>query len=196
MMNSVSTEKNLSRPFAFTLIELLITIAIVGILSLVVAPSFSDFQAKERRVVAINKIIGGIRYTRSLAIRTQRVATMCPSLDSITCDRNWNLPIIIFVDLNNDRKRQNNEPLKKTLEAVNSLDRLKWKAFRNSNSLQFLPSGITNHQNGTFLYCPKISRNDLSKGIIMTKMGRTRLSKDANKDGVQEGAQGRALLCS
>jgi len=182
--------------FGFTLIELLTTLAVAGLLATTAVPALSDFSARERRAAAINSLISSIRFTRSTALKTQRVATLCPTNDGESCRRNWNLPLMIFVDVNNDRKRQINEPIYKNIDAINSQDRLLWKAFRNSNTLQFLPTGITNHQNGTFLYCPKASRDDLAKGIIMTKMGRTRLSVDSNLDGVQEGAGGRKLYCN
>jgi len=183
------------KPAGFTLIELLTTVAIAAILATTAVPALSDFQARERAVAAINRIIGAIHFTRSIAMRTQRVATFCPTDDEQNCRRNWNLPLMIFVDINNDRKRQVEETLYKKLDPINSQDRLKWKAFRNSNTLQFLPSGITNHQNGTFLYCPLVNRDELAKGIIMTKMGRTRHSIDSNHDGIQEGAGGRQLNC-
>ncbi len=180
----------------YTLVELLITLAIAAILATTAVPAFSNFQAKERRVAAINTIIGAIHFTRSTALRTQRVSTLCPTDDEVNCRRDWNLPLMIFVDINNDRKRQIEEPIYKKYDAINPQDKLQWKAFRNSNSLQFLPTGITNHQNGTFLYCPLNNRDDLAKGIIMTKMGRTRVSEDSNQDGIQEGAGGRRLNCN
>ena len=182
--------------FGFTLIELLATLSIAAILTTTAIPALSDFSARERRAAGINSLISSIRFTRSLALKTQRVAILCPTDNGQKCRKNWNLPLMIFVDINNDRMRQLNEPVYKNIDAINPQDRLKWKAFRNSNTLQFLPSGITNHQNGTFLYCPKATRDDLAKGIIMTKMGRTRLSEDSNFDGIQEGAGGRNLSCN
>ncbi len=179
-----------------TFFELLITLSIVGILGLKALPSMNDFTSKERRVTSINKMIATIRFTRTLALTKQKVVTLCPTTNEKNCLGDWNQPLMIFIDLNKDRLRQNNEPLLKKLPAISMLDSLKWKAFRYSNALQFLPSGITNHQNGTFLYCPNKNRSDLSRGIIMTKMGRTRLSRDSNNDGFQEGAGGRALTCT
>jgi type IV fimbrial biogenesis protein FimT len=195
MINFCRFQFPAKKSIGFTLIELLTTLAIAGILATTAVPALSDFAARERRAAAINSLISSIRFTRSLALKTQRVATLCPSDDGQNCRRNWNLPMMIFVDVNNDRKRQLNETVYKNIAAIDPQDRLKWKAFRNSNVLQFLPTGITNHQNGTFLYCPKISREDLSRGVIMTKMGRTRLSEDSNLDGIQEGAGGRKLFC-
>ncbi len=179
----------------FTVIELLTIIAIIAIMGLVATPKMSDLMAKERRVAAINRLLSVIQYTRTLAQVRQKTTTLCPTSDEKHCLGNWNQPLMIFVDFNKDRQRQAHEPLLKKVAAISRLDSLRWKAFRNSNVLQFLPSGISNHQNGTFLYCPEKIRSDLARGIIMTKMGRTRLSKDSNHDGFQEGAGGRILAC-
>ena len=187
---------SLKKNRGYTLFEVLIALSIAGILGLQVAPSMHDLTAKERRVSSINRMLSIIRYTRAQALTKQNVITLCPTKDEHFCLGDWNQPLMVFIDLNRDRKRQQNEPVLKKLPAIAKQDSLKWKAFRYSNVLQFLPSGITNHQNGTFLYCPDKTRSDLSRGIIMTKMGRTRLSVDRNHDGFQEGAGGRALSCS
>ena len=188
-------KRNSAKIKGFTLLEALVTVAMMGLIGLKSLPMMSDLVAKERRVTEINKVINMIRYTRNQALTKQKIVTFCPSSDSNQCSTNWNLPFMVFVDLDNNRIRSTNEPLLKRFAAIPKQDKLTWKAFRYRNALQFLPFGMTNHQNGTFLYCPFKTRHDLSKGIIMTKLGRTRLSKDRNGDGFQQGASNRTLTC-
>ncbi len=52
----------------FTLIELMITLAVLGILVVIAIPSFSDFLSSNRMVTTTNSISAGVQAARSEAI--------------------------------------------------------------------------------------------------------------------------------
>lgn len=69
----------------FTLIELMVTLAILAILAMVALPSFRDTIRRNEVNTASNALLAGISYARSEAIDRGQVVTMCPSTDGTTC---------------------------------------------------------------------------------------------------------------
>lgn len=69
----------------FTLIELMVTLAIMAILAMVALPSFRDAIRRNEVNTASNALLADISYARSEAIDRGQVVTMCPSKDGATC---------------------------------------------------------------------------------------------------------------
>ncbi|WP_083557600.1 GspH/FimT family pseudopilin [Marinobacter nauticus] len=62
----------------FTIMELLTTLAVVGILAGIAVPSFYTTQQSMRVTADTNKFYGLIHYARSAASKTQKSVTLCP----------------------------------------------------------------------------------------------------------------------
>lgn len=77
----------------FTLIELMITVAIAAILLAVAVPSFNNMLAGNRLATQTNDAIGAIHFARSEAIRRNRTITLCRSAsataNTCTAGANW-----------------------------------------------------------------------------------------------------------
>ena len=71
----------------FTLIEVLVTMAIAGILMAIAVPAFNNFILNDRDVGQINSLVSSFNYARSEAIKrdVQSGITVCPSLNGTTC---------------------------------------------------------------------------------------------------------------
>jgi type IV fimbrial biogenesis protein FimT len=69
-----------------TLLELLITMAIIIILSTIAVPSYSTFMANERFAVASNDLNNAYRFARNEALKTSSSMT----LDAVTVDDDGN----------------------------------------------------------------------------------------------------------
>jgi type IV fimbrial biogenesis protein FimT len=74
-----------NRQHGFTVVELLVTIAIVGILAAVAAPSFMRVVNTNRLAAQSNELLSAIQYARSEAVRTNARVTFCGS-DSADAD--------------------------------------------------------------------------------------------------------------
>lgn len=84
----------------FTIIEAIITIAVLGILTAVAAPSMTALLAGNRLSSVSNETLGAMMLARSEALRTGRQVVVCKSTDSSSCSTSasWADGWIVFVD--------------------------------------------------------------------------------------------------
>jgi type IV fimbrial biogenesis protein FimT len=78
--------------FGFTLIELIATLVIAGILMALAAPSFSNFVKNNRLTTQANDIMADLAFARSEAVKSGTNITVCKSTDGTTCNPGaaWN----------------------------------------------------------------------------------------------------------
>lgn len=86
------------RVSGFSIIELMITIAVVAILVAVALPSFQQSLRGNRVSTSSNELITGLTLARSEALRNPRGAVICSSEDGATCGGDWNDGWIVWID--------------------------------------------------------------------------------------------------
>ncbi len=90
----------------FTLIELVITIAIISILLVVGVPSLKTFMQGNQLVATSNDLVSALHIARSEAVRLESRVTICESDNGTSClspgTGNWKNGWIVFVDANGD----------------------------------------------------------------------------------------------
>jgi type IV fimbrial biogenesis protein FimT len=92
MKSKFPVETRSGRTRGFTLIELIITVTVGGILASIAVPAFSSFVQNDRDIAQINSLVSSLNYARSEAIKrdSQGGITVCPSVDGLTCSgTNW-----------------------------------------------------------------------------------------------------------
>lgn len=86
----------------FTLIELIVTVAIVGILTVAAVPSFIDLMRNNRSAAQANEFLAALNLARSEAAKRGQNVSLCSSIDAATCrtsdPTNWSDGWILFVD--------------------------------------------------------------------------------------------------
>lgn len=159
------------RSRGFTLIELMITLAIVVILLVIGIPNLTALMIKSRLSGQVQEFYGVIDFARSEAIKRGTSVSICKSANGSACGGSWSNGWIIFVDQNSSGTRDNigstNEetllrvfpalPTNYTLNANNNL----------ANYVTYDRLGMAN-QNGTFVFC-KSSDETTARAIIITK---------------------------
>lgn len=200
MVNITSTQcfKVLSRSSkkGFTLIELIIAIAVVAILSAIALPSMNDFLAKMRVDNQITEMQRLLLTARNVAINTGKNTTVCP-LASGVCSTNWQNEISVFTNdentLANSNSFADDDELIKIKEAIKSGDKLQFA----HQSVIYAPSGqlVVPTVASSFKYCPK-DKEDTSRGIDLSISGRSYTSTDIDNDSKDEDRSENEITCS
>lgn len=177
-----------------TLLELLVVVSMVAIAVTLAAPAMAELLTRTRADSYIWQLQEAIHLARNSAITRRSPVTLCPHAAVAVCGNDWREGYQLFVDSNGNRELDIDEEIIHVGEALADRDSLRWSSFQHRTSLQFTRTGTTAHQNGTFLLCVNGDAR-FARAVIITKMGRPRLSRDENHDGVHEGADGRPLRC-
>lgn len=82
----------------FTLVELMVTIAVVAILAAVAFPSFRSTMRSNQMATSTNELLAAISLARSEAIRNNGGGGVCASRAGATCDGSWNDGVMAYGD--------------------------------------------------------------------------------------------------
>ena len=92
------------RLHGFTLVELMVALAILAVLLAVAAPSYRDFIVDSRMNGEANELLTMLTFARSEAVKRNGTVSMCSSGNGTGCANsgNWAQGWIAFVDLDGD----------------------------------------------------------------------------------------------
>lgn len=85
MPNNFSIDLTHRRSRGFSLVELMVTIVVVAILSVVALPNFRDFISRGAVTSETNSLLGDIQYARNDAVSRRIRTILCASVNGTTC---------------------------------------------------------------------------------------------------------------
>jgi type IV fimbrial biogenesis protein FimT len=96
---------NTNHSRGFTLVEVMMTLAIGAIVLTIGVPSFQTYISNTRKTTAINDLRVALSLARSTAITRRQRTTVCKSNDGLTCANdddasNWSQGWMVFSDPN------------------------------------------------------------------------------------------------
>jgi len=175
----------------FTLIEVMITIAVAAVIMTIAVPSLGEFVVKMRVDNEVSQLNRLVLSARNNAITQEQNVIVCP-LENGVCTANWQNEITAFIDednngiYNNDGDMANlisNDTLIKVKAASKAGDNI---IYAGQVRIGFAPTGILSPAiAGNFIYCPR-SDSNLARAIALSISGRTYLTGDADNDGKDE----------
>lgn len=142
----------------FTMMELMVVIAVVGIMATVAAPSFSGFIANSRISSATNDLIADLMQARSMASTTGSHAVVCPSTNGTSCATSvsaWATGRILFIDKNANGAFDTGETLIKYAAGLPANLTIAMTGFPNSYIAYNSYGGMFPLGNGAFTLCVK-----------------------------------------
>lgn len=99
-----------SRPSkGFTLVELMVTVAVVAILSAIAFPSFQATIRSSQVTSGHNELIGLLNLARSDAIRNNKGGGVCGTSNGTSCDGSWSAGMMAFSDTSGNGAFENGE---------------------------------------------------------------------------------------
>lgn len=164
----------LPRLLGVTLVELLVTIALMAIVLSWGTPSFISLYQRNTLITEANRFVTDLMRARSEAIKRNRPTVMCRSEDGSSClssfraRAEWSIGWIIFENTNRDKIRNSAEPLIRVGEKLAPPLTL---YFNRWWRLSFQPTGRAS--NGTFTLC---GPSGDSRTITVYRSGRFRLT--------------------
>ena len=172
----LSCRKGASR--GYSLVELAVVVAIVGVLSAIAVPSFARLLAETRVGDASSDLFSAVIQTRSEALKRRHRIILCPSDEKQDCSDtvDWNPGWIMFEDANDNGRREAEEPLLRIGEARYSKIRI-WGDASVGRYVSYVASGRTQQlgtsawQAGTLTVCSE----GIARKIIINRVGRPRV---------------------
>ncbi len=161
----------------FTLIELMVVVALVAIITALATPSWQEMIVNSRTRAAVNDWIASQQFARAEALRLNTMVTLCPSANGTTCSAvstdgyevGW-----IVLNAASTTVLQDNLPnanVTMTLSAASV------------SNITFLPNGLprSNFNGGRLLVrdADPLTPSRLDKYICIARTGRTRVYTEA-----------------
>lgn len=185
----------MQRVNGFSLLELLISLAIIGLLMLVAVPSLHSFIVEtyvDNQILSLQRLL---LITRNASISNEQAVTFCP-LNNNVCTNEWHQELSVFIDANNNQVYEEGlgERRLAVKEPVDDQYLLQYGTTR--TSITYAPTGhlAAWGQNATFSVCPT-QFTHLSRGITVATSGRFYVSSNNNSAGVDKNRNGRVISC-
>lgn len=167
---------------AFTLLELLVTLAIASILVSLAAPSGSRFIAERTINLRVWELRRTLELARGLAVSQHQVWKVCMAAASLACVKQQGQRLLVFRDANRDHRVNADEIIIKDIAVLGVSITL---SASGRSSIRFKPTGEA-MDSGNFLVCSENQTITYGRQAIVFRSGRIRLSKDTDNDGYDD----------
>ncbi|HJS21578.1 MAG TPA: GspH/FimT family pseudopilin [Steroidobacteraceae bacterium] len=178
----------------FTLIELMVTLSVAGVILAFAAPNFREFLLNSRMTGSANDLLTSLQLARSEAIKRQRPVAVCPSLNPLatppTCraDAVWSdgaaqAGLVLWEDTNGDASPAAGEPVIAPQELLGPSLTVR----SNFNAVVYQPNGFAdvpgNPAARVVLICDerinsRVGDNYRKRVLSVNRTGRAEILKD------------------
>lgn len=155
----------------YTLFEMIMTFALISILSIIAVPSWQYFQTKIQSDIIIKRLIITLQFARNSAIALHTIVRICPSNKSLQCDNSWDTGWMIYSASDNRAYTPIN--ILKIFPAI-EIGKLQWLSLSKQDFIQFNQQGNAAGYNGTFEFRYSGHLTTLNRKVILSPTGRVR----------------------
>ena len=177
-----------ARHAGFTLVELMVVLAIGGVLTATALPSMSTMLHSQRSTSLANGFVSSLNLARVEAIKRNARAVVCKSATGESCSTTggWEQGWIVFHDANNNAQLDEGEQIVQQQGRLVAGPRLTG----NRNVASYVSysavgsSKLTSgaFQSGTFTLCPASASSAVVRQIVLSPAGRPRVVNGTQAD--------------
>lgn len=158
----------------FTLIEMLICVAVIAILCGIAAPAFGKLIGRTHAQTARSQLMAAFNEARIAAVSHEMHVVVCPSEDQRTCSdtTQWQRGWIVFADTNHNREIDEGETplsvgqaLAAGVAVTGSSGRLR---------IDYQPDGSARGTNATLTVCDRAGGAAEARTLVISQGGRVR----------------------
>jgi len=158
-----------------TVLELLIATSVFCLLTSLAVPSFSHLLKQKQQDKTVEAFIHTMNFARQTAVDYTNDVIICSSSNEQSCDEDWNQPLMVFLDVNKNKKLDEDERLLRKLEAPTDRQIVNWRSAQ--PYIKFSAQGYA--MSGRLYYCDKSDPERYRAQLILFNSGRTRVTPEA-----------------
>ncbi len=176
------------------MIELLVTLAIAGIMMTVAIPSFRDFLMNSRLATQANELVLALTLAKSEAVKRGITVTVCSTSDAESCasSKTWETGWLVFVDNDGDGVLDTIDG-DEILQVYSALSGGNTLRSSNLERVRFQNTGFITGASGTLMLCDARGAVE-ARGVTVSFQGRVRRTTDGNGDSIED-VEGVNLTC-
>ncbi|MGP9767972.1 GspH/FimT family pseudopilin [Halomonas sp. AOP13-D3-9] len=173
-MNGCHIKTHTTPESGFTLLELLITLLLVGIIAAWGLPSFQALGQRTAQSSAVNRLQSAFSLARNTAISQRRQITLCPANENLrACTHDWSGELMIVLGDKTDSITEDD-----ILRIVPRQQGTQVAYSRGWSRIRYSPLGYTSGYNGSFAICSVTGAEDLQgKKLVLSQLGRLRIDE-------------------
>lgn len=163
-----------ARMRGFTLVELVIVVAILAILLAVAVPALAPLVERQRAGSAMSALSTQMQLARMAAITYRRPAVLCPSRNGSACDggTDWGLGWLLFLDMDGNHQPDAADEILRNEPVPAARSHMRLVGTTGRPRLRYLPDGRSAGSNLTISVCN--AQGALLGAVIVNNVGRPR----------------------
>lgn len=173
-MSNSCIETRIASESGFTLLELLITLLLVGIIAAWGLPNFQALGERTAQTSEVNRFQSAFSLARNTAISQRSQLTLCPATDDHkACTNDWSGTLMVVRGDKTD-----SIIVEDVLRIVPAQQGTQVSYSRGWSRIRYSPLGYTSGYNGSFAICPSSgAEHAQGKKLVLSQLGRLRVDE-------------------